>query len=69
MTLSGTHSCTNCRNIVDRPTKYKESNQGEVILCAICKPKVRQSSFHHKKKDALDFASTGGGFEGNRSKH
>lgn len=69
MKVSGRHSCTNCNKIIDNPTRYAESNIGPVILCAPCKSKIRLRSFPSEKRDALDFATTGGGFEGNRRKH
>jgi len=41
----GDQECTNCNRIVLNPTKYSESNFGEVYLCALCKPKIRKKSF------------------------
>jgi DNA-directed RNA polymerase subunit RPC12/RpoP len=69
VTLKGRYACTNCNKTVDNPTRYAESNKGPVILCASCKSKIRLRSFPPEKRDALDFATTGGRFEGNRSKH
>lgn len=67
--LHGRHQCNNCNKIVDNPTRYAESNKGPVILCAICKTHVRKRVFKQEPRDALDYATTGGRFEGNRRKH
>lgn len=69
MKLPGRHSCTNCSKIVNNPTRYAKSNKGPVILCAPCKSEIRRRSFPLKKRDALDFAVSGGRFEGNRRRH
>ena len=67
--VAGRHVCTNCVKIVDNPTRYAKSNRGAVVLCSICKAKIRNYSFPQEKRDALDYAITGGGFEGNRRRH
>lgn len=69
MKLPGRHACTNCTKTVDNPTRYAESNKGVVILCAACKSRIRAHSFPKDKQDALDYAHTGGRFEGDRRKH
>ena len=67
--LVGDHICSNCRIKTSNPTRYAQSNIGEVVLCGRCKPRVRNRSFESKKIDALDIATTGGGFETNRRRH
>lgn len=67
--LKGRYTCSNCGSTVDNPTRYTESNRGSVILCASCKSAIRLRSFPKDPKDALDFARTGGRFEGNRRRH
>ncbi|MCP4258475.1 MAG: hypothetical protein GY774_13395 [Planctomycetes bacterium] len=59
--------CDNCKRLKKPVFSYKESSNGEVNICSECKPKLFDRSFG--KKDALEFATTGGHFEGNRSKH
>lgn len=58
--------CSNCNNYSNQLWQYKESTRGTVLICVMCKPKVFDRSFD--KLDALNFASTGGGFESKRSK-
>lgn len=71
--IQGRHKCSCCSNFINNPTEYKNSSKGTVILCASCKKSVRRNSFpksySNKKYDALDFAKTGGSFEGNKKKH
>ena len=67
--IKGNHSCSSCYSVVFNPTRYAKSNKGIVILCASCKNKIRSYCFPPEKTDALDYATTGGSFEGNRRKH
>ncbi len=67
--IVGRYACTNCGKEVDNATRYVKSNRGVVVLCASCKAKIRCNSFPQKKIDALDYATTGGGFESNRRRY
>ncbi len=58
--------CDGCA-MITTVWSYRESNYGRVNLCAKCKVYVFDNSFG--SLDALDYAETGGRFEGNRSKH
>lgn len=58
--VQGRHSCSKCKKLVHTPTKYLESSVGTVLLCAVCKPRIKQASFKTKGKFAR-FVSNGGG--------
>lgn len=59
--------CTNCGQVESPVWRYSESNRGVIIVCFRCKPGLLERSFG--RKDAMDNAIFGGGFEGNRRKH
>ncbi len=65
--ITGTHICEECGTPTQNGFRYGRSNLGSVVLCTRCKPTVFNRS--HGNIDALDYALTGGRFEGNRSKH
>ena len=59
--------CSACHKIKAPVWRYSESTKGVVFICAACKPTIFDESFG--KKDALDFAQSGGHFESNRRRH
>ena len=59
--------CDACKKNKSPVWLYKNSSRGDVHICSSCKPKLFDRSFG--KKDALDYAQTGGKFEGNKKKH
>jgi hypothetical protein len=71
--VEGKHECGRCNKAVHNLHRYAKSSIGPVILCASCKtPLIRKAKAKLNKitkTDALGYASTGGRFEGNRSKH
>lgn len=59
--------CTAC-GIQAKPTwRFMATNGKDVFVCSRCKPVILERSFG--KKDALDYAVSGGMFEGNRRRH
>lgn len=60
--------CDECSTIHNTLWRFSETSKGTVHLCTVCKNDAwARSSFD--APDALDLASTGGQFEGNRRKH
>ncbi|HDY85176.1 MAG TPA: hypothetical protein ENH74_05775 [Methylophaga sp.] len=59
--------CNLCHKEKSPVWHYTESSHGVVNICADCKPMLFDRSFG--KKDALEYAKTGGAFEGNRRRH
>ena len=60
--------CSACRAIKTPIWRYPDSTAGVVFICASCKPTIFDESFE-EKRDALDFAVSGGHFESNRRRH
>lgn len=60
--------CYTCRKIKMPIWRYPDSTAGVVFICAACKPTIFNESFG-EKRDALDYAVSGGHFESNRRKH
>ena len=60
--------CSACREIKMPVWRYPDSTAGVVFICAACKPTIFDESFE-EKRDALDFAVSGGHFESNRRRH
>lgn len=59
--------CNACGKTKIPVWRYSQSTRGGVFICSSCKPRIFDRSFG--RKDALDFAIMGGGFETKRSKH
>lgn len=65
--LYGAKICSRCNTTQTVVWRYLDSSIGAAYLCSTCKKDTYNLSFD--KKDALDFAILGGGFETNRRKH
>lgn len=56
--------CSVCNKTTSPTWHYRQSTKGPVNVCLLCKPALLDRSFG--KKDALDHAISGGGFETSR---
>ena len=65
--VSERRNCDLCGKSFSITWRYLESSRGVVYLCLSCKASVPREG--DRKLDALDFAKTGGIFEGNKKKH
>lgn len=62
--ISAPSLCCVCNKTSSPTWHYRESTKGPVNVCLLCKPALLDRSFG--KKDALDHAVLGGGFETSR---
>lgn len=60
--------CNECLTIHTTLWHYSRTSKGDIYLCTRCK-NIALSRSRPKSVDALDLATTGGQFEGNRKKH
>jgi len=60
--------CNDCLTIHSPLWYYSRTSKGAIHLCTQCKNEAWDRSAHDSP-DALDFATTGGHFEGNRKKY
>ncbi|MFC1666052.1 hypothetical protein ACFL17_10605 [Pseudomonadota bacterium] len=65
--MDQTQKCKVCDKTKAPVWRYSKSTRGEVYICVSCKPMLLDFSFG--RKDALDYAKLGGGFETNRRKY
>ena len=66
MSVSGLRNCYACAELGE-VRQYEARNLGKVLLCANCGENAREETFG--RREPLDFAFLGGGFEGNRRRH
>lgn len=64
--VNGPRECYACADIGD-VRQYEAREVGKVALCDNCGEKAREETFG--RRDPLDFALLGGGFESNRRKY
>jgi hypothetical protein len=67
MRIPSKTECSLCHKAKSPVWHYAKSSRGPVNICGDCKPRLFDRSFG--KKDALNYAETGGLYEGNRRKH
>lgn len=67
MRINSKSECCLCHKEKSPVWHYANSSRGPVNICSDCKPRLFDRSFG--KKDALNYAQTGGQYEGNRRKH